>query len=191
MLSGGEKMSNKNTPMKEASVPPQSSSKEEKMRTLIEKLQKEVRRVQYFLNELEKEMSGKKSTVEIIKAKDGSELAKMYVGERIVSVVPSVQFNENVPQFRNFLLKKIFEGLRNDDIAKGKKSSEALYYKVVKGKDGNVLKFVIGNVDTSNEKIMQTLRSSITWTLRRIKERTMNKKVMTYGEKRLSNAEKS
>jgi len=190
-------MSSRNTPNTGASVLPQPSpaSGEEKIRTLIEKLQKEVRRMQYFLNELEKEMSGKKSTVEIIKAKDGSELAKMYVGEKIISVVPSVQFNENVPQFRNFLVKKIFRGLRSDDIASGKKSSEALYYKVVKGNDGNVTKFIIGNVDTSNEKIMKTLRSSITWTLRRIKERTVsnskNTKVMTYGEKRFSNTQRS
>jgi hypothetical protein len=87
--------------------------------------------------------------------------------------------------------------LRSDDIAKGKKSSEALYYKVVKDNNGNVSKFIIGNVDTSNEKTMKTLRSSITWTLRRIKERTVSKssakntKVMTYGEKRFSNTQKS
>jgi hypothetical protein len=190
-------MSNKNTPVKEAHAPPQSSpvSGEERIKTLIEKLQREVRRMQYFLNEIEKEIGGKKSKTIVIRDKDGSELARMHIYEKTISVVPSIQFNENVPQFRNFLVKKIFRGLRSDDIASGKKSSEALYYKVVKGNDGNVTKFIIGNVDTSNEKTMKTLRSSIAWTLRRIKERTMsnskNTKVMTYGEKRFSNTQRS
>jgi len=108
---------------------------------------------------------------ETILSKDGSELAKMYVGENTVRVVPGLKFDDGIPPFKSFLISRVLDGMKSKDIESGKKESEALFYEVIKDEVNNVKELIIRNVDTNNERVMRELRNSIKWTLERIKER--------------------
>lgn len=108
---------------------------------------------------------------EVIVSKTGSELAKIYIGENTIRVVPSLEFDDGIPPFKSFLISRVLDGMKSKDIESGKKESEALSYEVIKDEANNVKEIIIRNVDVNNERIMRELRNSIKWTLERIKER--------------------
>ncbi len=109
---------------------------------------------------------------EIIMSKTGSELAKIYIGETTLRVVPSLEFDDGIPPFKSFLISRVLDGMKTKDIESGKSENEALSYEIIKDeKSNNVKELIIKNVDTNNERVMRELRNSIKWTLERIKER--------------------
>lgn len=99
---------------------------------------------------------------EKILSKEGEELGILEIGQTKMKLTPTIKFNEDIPPFSSFIIKRVLASLQEQ---------HKINYKIEKDEKNNVKELIIENIPKDNEKIIQELRNSITWSLRRIKER--------------------
>jgi hypothetical protein len=84
---------------------------------------------------------------------------------------PSIKFKEDSAPFKNFLVKKVFEGKRSSDIESGKSPEESFDYEIFKDTEGNITSIILKNVNIHDQQEVRNLTNSIKWTIKRIKEK--------------------
>ena len=111
-----------------------------------------------------------------LKTSSGELLARMYVEEDQIRIVPAEdkEFDVNIPPFNAFLIDKILEKMKEKDedlVRQGKlMPSEVLSYEVEK--EGNILREIrIRNADEQRER---EIRSATRWTLEKMYEKIIS-----------------
>ena len=111
-----------------------------------------------------------------LKTSSGELLARMYVEEDQIRIVPAEdkEFDVNIPPFTAFLIDKILEKMKEKDedlVRQGKlMPSEVLSYEVEK--EGNILREIrIKNIDEQRER---EIRSATRWTLEKMYEKMIS-----------------
>lgn len=105
---------------------------------------------------------------------DGSLLATVNIyDDNHIDIIPSpdIKFKEDISPFKNFLIKKVFEGKRSSDIDGGRPPEKSFDYSIKKDEEGNVIEINLRNVDVQNAQELKNLNSSLKWTFKRIKEK--------------------
>ena len=120
-----------------------------------------------------KEVEGPVEAVPL-KAKDGTVLATMYIGEREVRVTPSegLNFTMNIPPFRSFFLDRVLSGMRSSDeerVGRGEISpDETLSFQVATEGD-RITGLTVRNF--GGERRLREIRSALRWTLEKMYEK--------------------
>lgn len=112
--------------------------------------------------------------VEKIKDADDYLLATLnFYQNNTIEVIPNseLKFKEDISPFKNFLIKKVFDGKKTSDIESGKKSDEAFDYEIIKDNEDNVVQINLKNINIEDQAAIKNLTNSIKWTMRRIRER--------------------
>jgi len=111
-----------------------------------------------------------------LKTSSGELLARMYVEEDQIRIVPAEdkEFDVNIPPFTAFLIDKILEKMKKKDedlVRQGKlMPSEILSYEIEK--EGNILREIrIKNADEQRER---EIRSATRWTLEKMYEKMIS-----------------
>ncbi|MDI9619757.1 MAG: hypothetical protein QFX33_02945 [Candidatus Nezhaarchaeota archaeon] len=105
-------------------------------------------------------------------------LGKMYIGEGYVRVVPAqdLEFNINVPPFRQFLVEKVLEEMRRRDregVERGEmKEEDAIDYDI-RAKGDTLTEIFIKNV--SDDRRIRELKNAVRWTFERMLEKISSK----------------
>lgn len=105
---------------------------------------------------------------------DGYLLATMNIYEdNRIDIIPNseLKFKEDISPFKNFLIKKVFEGKKSSDIESGKSVDKSFDYSVKKDEEGNIIEINLKNVAVNDSQEMKNLNGSIKWTLKRIREK--------------------
>jgi|BEDMetMinimDraft_2_1075160.scaffolds.fasta_scaffold02183_2 hypothetical protein len=84
---------------------------------------------------------------------------------------PDLKFKEDISPFKNFLIKKVFDGKKTTDIESGKKVEEAFDYEIIKDNEGNVTQIILKNINIEDQSSIKNLTNSIKWTMKRIREK--------------------
>jgi len=122
---------------------------------------------------IKKEIKPKPIKTEEIKDVDDTLLFSLNYHEKMLEVIPnpSIKFKEDSAPFKNFLVKKVFEGKRSSDIESGKPPEESFNYEIFKDTEGNVTSIILKNVNIHDQQEIRNLTNSIKWTIKRIKEK--------------------
>jgi hypothetical protein len=120
-----------------------------------------------------KEVKPKPIKTEEIKDVDETLLFSLNYHEKLLEVIPnpSIKFKEDSAPFKNFLVKKVFEGKRSSDIESGKSPEESFDYEIFKDTEGNITSIILKNVNVHDQQEVRNLTNSIKWTIKRIKEK--------------------
>jgi len=110
-------------------------------------------------SELQKQSEPQTVAPEIMKDNDGTELAKIYSENGVLRIVPSLTFNADETLFKSFLVNRVLEGLKS--------KKEDLSYDIITD-NNNVKEIVVRNV---SGRMIQEIKNTTKWTLRRIKEK--------------------
>jgi hypothetical protein len=122
---------------------------------------------------IKKEIKHKPIKTEEIKDVDDTLLFSLNYHEKMLEIIPnpSIKFKEDSAPFKNFLVKKVFEGKRSSDIESGKPPEESFDYEIFKDTEGNVTSIILKNVNIHDQQEIRNLTNSIKWTIKRIKEK--------------------
>ncbi|MEM0217306.1 MAG: hypothetical protein QXM73_00950 [Candidatus Nezhaarchaeales archaeon] len=105
-------------------------------------------------------------------------LGKMYIGEGYLRIVPAqdVEFNVNIPPFRQFLIEKVLEEMRRKDreaAEKGEiKEDEVMDYEV-RTKGDILVEIFVKNV--TDERRVRELKNAVRWTFERMLEKVFQR----------------
>lgn len=105
---------------------------------------------------------------------DGFELATLNIyDDNRIDIIPNpeIKFKEDISPFKNFLIKKVFEGKRSNDIEEGIPPEKAFNYSLKKDDLGDIVEINLRNIDVRNEQELRSLNSSLKWTFKRIREK--------------------
>ncbi|HLI46237.1 MAG TPA: hypothetical protein VKU94_03505 [Geobacterales bacterium] len=105
---------------------------------------------------------------------DGYVLASMNIfDDNHIEITPNneLKFKEDISPFKNFLIKKVFEGKKSSDIEEGRPAEKAFSYEIKKDEEGNIIEISLKNIDINDDQEMRNLNGSIKWTLKRIREK--------------------
>ena len=120
-----------------------------------------------------REELGSKLSAEVLKSKDGRELAKFTVHERGLVVEPLIEVPAGSPPFLNFLVMKVLNGYRREDSRAARygdiKPDEALDFAVFE-EGGLVKKIVVWN--WREKERLEDIRGAVKWALTRVLERS-------------------
>lgn len=109
-----------------------------------------------------------------LKTSAGILLAKMYVSDNTMRVVPleETRFSVNTPPFQAFLINRVLESMQNRDRELVKTGSltpdKALSYKVLQ--DGDMVTEIIVQ-NYGDEKRLREIKTSLRWTLEKVYEK--------------------
>jgi len=109
-----------------------------------------------------------------LKTSAGILLAKMYVSENIMRVVPleETRFAVNTPPFQAFLINRVLESMQNRDrelVRTGTLTPDrALSYRILQEGD-TVTEIIVQNY--GDEKRLREIKTSLRWTLEKIYEK--------------------
>jgi len=108
-----------------------------------------------------------------IKADDGEDLAKIYVGGNMLRVVfnKDKAFNVNTPPFNQFLVERVLAKMQEKDgelLKAGKLTPEKVFSYTIIRDDDILREIVIKNFDAER---LRDLKSSIKWTLEKMYEK--------------------
>ncbi|MEM0232792.1 MAG: hypothetical protein QXL22_02110 [Candidatus Nezhaarchaeales archaeon] len=101
-------------------------------------------------------------------------LGKMYIGEGYLRIVPvqDVEFNVNIPPFRQFLIEKVLEEMRKKDreaTERGEmKEDEVMDYEV-RTKGDILVEIFVKNI--TDERRVRELKNAVRWTFERMLEK--------------------
>ncbi|MDH5815942.1 MAG: hypothetical protein QE164_04045 [Candidatus Nezhaarchaeota archaeon] len=101
-------------------------------------------------------------------------LGKMYIGEGYLRIVPvqDIEFNINIPPFRQFLIEKVLEEMRKKDreaAERGEiKESEVMDYEV-RTKGDILVEIFVKNL--TDERRVRELKNAVRWTFERMLEK--------------------
>jgi len=104
----------------------------------------------------------------------GKLLGKMYIAEKYVRIVPSpeIEYNINIPPFRQFFIEKVLEEMRRKDreaVERGElREEDALDYEV-KTKGDILTEIFVKNV--SDDRRRRELKNAARWTFERMLEK--------------------
>ena len=119
-----------------------------------------------------KEDLGRKLSEEVLKSREGRELAKLAVYERGLVVEPLVEVPSDSPPFLKFLIMKVLNGYRRGDEKAVKfgdiEPSEALDFAAFE-EDGLVKKLIVWN--WREKRRLEDIKGAIKWALARVLER--------------------
>ncbi len=109
-----------------------------------------------------------------LKTKNGESLAIIYVNNEVLHVLldETKKFDENVPPFSSFLVKRVFMKMKQKDeelVKTGVISSEKMFTYDIATEGELIREIVIKNVDKNR---LKDLRSSIEWTLEKMYEKS-------------------
>jgi len=111
--------------------------------------------------------------VEVLKSKDGRELARFTVHEKGLMVEPLIEVPAGSPPFLNFLVLKVLNEYRREDSRAarygGIKPGEALDFAIFE-EGGLVKKIVVWN--WREKKRLEDIKRAVKWTLNRVLERS-------------------
>ena len=108
-----------------------------------------------------------------LKTSTGTLLATMYVGEQEARIVPDreLTFNVNTPPFQTFLIARILEPMRREDIENSQKgvipSNQVFSYETIT-EDDVIRELVVKNFRERNR--LREIISSARWTLEKMYE---------------------
>lgn len=105
-------------------------------------------------------------------------LGKMYIGEGYLRIVPvqDLEFNINIPPFRQFLIEKVLEEMRKKDreaAERGEiKESEVMDYEV-RTKGDILVEIFVKNL--TDERRVRELKNAVRWTFERMLEKMVQR----------------
>jgi len=105
---------------------------------------------------------------------DGYVLASMNIfDDNHIDIIPNseLKFKEDISPFKNFLIKKVFEGKKSTDIEEGIPPEKAFNYIIKKDEEGNIVEISLRNIDINDEQELRNLNGSVKWTFKRIREK--------------------
>ncbi|MGC9069584.1 MAG: hypothetical protein ACP5IZ_11535 [Thermoprotei archaeon] len=151
----------------------------------IEELQEELKKKELILKLVSKELSKKaekhekksaeqnslESTIQIL-SKNNNILGTITVEGTTVHIIPdpNLVFDDLVPPFQSFFVKRVLDGLKQRD--ESVKKENPLKYEIIKDEFANVKEIVITNVD--DERTLEEIKRAVRWTLERLWERLVH-----------------
>jgi len=119
-----------------------------------------------------KEDLGRKLSEEVLKSREGRELAKLAVYEKSLVVEPLVEVPSDSPPFLKFLVMKVLNGYRKADERAAKygdiEPGEALDFAAFE-EEGLVKKLIVWN--WRERRRLEDIKGAIKWSLARVLER--------------------
>lgn len=142
---------------------------------LVEKSFREAEKIKLNVSESSETLRDNQKSIPL-KTSTGTLLANMYLNDKQVKIIPSddMRFDINTPPFKAFMIDRILDPATiesKDAIEKDKEGSdEAFSYKI--DLDNNIIREItIRNFN--NERHLREIKSSLTWTLEKMWERTL------------------
>lgn len=114
-----------------------------------------------------------KEDVIVLKADSGELLAHLYVKGDSLQVIPAdvLSFNKNTPPFKQFLIERVLEKMREKDVESSEKgelaNNSCFSYEIIS--DGEKIREIQIEHFTPNR--LRELKSSIRWTLEKMHEK--------------------
>ncbi len=84
---------------------------------------------------------------------------------------PELKFKEDISPFKNFLIKKVFEGKKASDAEAGLLPEKSFDYIIKKDEEDNITRIDLLNVNINDAQEMRNLSGSLKWTFKRIREK--------------------
>jgi hypothetical protein len=136
----------------------------------------------YNNNDLKENVSTFTETRDLKRLKDNLLLAKVYISSQMIEIIPDkgLSFNIDTPPFKSFFIKRILEGMINQDRSKNRQkqlSDQDLLNYNIDEYEGRIKKIIINNY-RDKERLTDVINTSA-WVFTRMleKDNTLGNKI--------------